>query len=39
MPEPACPVPHDYLAPLSTLSPFGSYEDKLDFYRTIYLGF
>ena len=25
MPEPACPAPHDYLAPLS------SYEDKLDF--------
>ena len=31
MPEPACPVRHDYLAPLSTLSPFGSYEDKPDF--------
>ena len=32
MPELACPVPQDYVAPLSSLSPFGSYEDKLEFF-------
>ena len=31
MPEPACPAPHDYLAPLSSLNPFSSNEDKLEF--------